>query len=278
MSLQKKPSENHDPQGAYALTDSKFWDGFWSSNSYGGDWQALFWSRVVNHQFHDCVKPLIDKNGFKTFLDVGIGDGLLSLYFSKVLGLKGLGIDISEVALNRSQELIKEVNADVSVECCALNDVQGEFDVVYAGGFIEHFENYESVVKTMVKHVSPGGILINFFPYMSPIHNLICKFAAPDFLKTHRPIPRKSIIDCYENCGLNETVFNYAGLSDLGDGPHSENQLIWKVWDKLRVPLRWGFQGLASRDLYFNIPWVSPFLIAIGKKPGGPKILSEIGG
>jgi hypothetical protein len=106
----------------------------------------------------------------------------------------------------------------------------------------------------MVKHVSPGGILINFFPYMSPIHSLICKLVAPDTLRTHRPIPCKSIIECYEECGLKEIVFDYAGLSDLGDSPHSEGLLIWKVWDKLRIPLRWGFQGLARRNLYSNIP------------------------
>ena len=77
----------------------------------------------MNHQFHDCVKPLIDENGFNTFLDLGIGDGLMSLYFSKVFGLQGLGIDTSEVALTKSQELIREVNADVAVKRCALNDV-----------------------------------------------------------------------------------------------------------------------------------------------------------
>jgi SAM-dependent methyltransferase len=272
MGLQNKLTKSHDTQNTSALTDSKFWDEYWSPNSFEGDWEAQLWSRVLQHQFHNCVKPLIDKNGFKTFLDVGIGDGILSLYFSKVLGLQGLGIDTSEVALRKSQELIKEVNADVAVKHCDLVDVQGEFDVVYAGGFIEHFENYQSIVKTMVKHVSPGGILINFFPYMSPIHSLICKFAAPDTLKTHRPISRKSIIDCYENCGLDGVLFNYAGLSDLGDSPHSENNLIWKAWDNLRVPLRWCFQRLARRNLYFNIPWVSPFLIAIGKKTDDPEL------
>ena len=85
MGLQNKLTKSHEIQNTPALTDPKFWDEFWSPNPFEGDWEAQLWSRVLQHQFHNYVKPLIDKNGFKTFLDVGIGDGILSLYFSKVI-------------------------------------------------------------------------------------------------------------------------------------------------------------------------------------------------
>lgn len=108
-------------------------------------------SRLIMNERDRPIAKMLSEISPKNILDIGCGIGRTILKFKK-LGLETVGIDNSESSialcerkgLKIGKEIIK-MNAD------SLRFSNSSFDVVFAEGLLEHFENYEPFVKEMVR-------------------------------------------------------------------------------------------------------------------------------
>lgn len=100
------------------------------------------------------VKTLLDIVP-RTILDIGCGVGRTMSKFKK-FGFKTIGIDNSEASIDFCQKKGLDV---ILMDASKMNFPNNSFDVVFAEGLLEHFENYEPFVKEMIR-VSKKHILL----------------------------------------------------------------------------------------------------------------------
>lgn len=95
-------------------------------------------------------------------LDMGCGDGTRLGIVAR--GKKGVGVDISNVAVKsakaKKQENIKYIRSDLVQLPLAANS----FDLVYSAYVLEHLARPEQVIKEAIRVTKPGGNLVLIAP------------------------------------------------------------------------------------------------------------------
>jgi SAM-dependent methyltransferase len=61
-----------------------------------------------------------------------------------------------------------------------------QYDLVFSGGFVEHFDDHELVIQKHADLAKPGGRVVIFLPNLTHIHKLLCSCFAPGVLRVHR--------------------------------------------------------------------------------------------
>jgi ubiquinone/menaquinone biosynthesis C-methylase UbiE len=103
-------------------------------------------------------------------LEVGYGDGLLSIWLCRELGFQIIGLDISsecQIAA-KSDSKVFGVEDRVQFECCLPEETcehRGQYDavfiktVLYSSSTLEEYSQWLDWILSVLK---PGGVLINF--------------------------------------------------------------------------------------------------------------------
>jgi len=110
-----------------------------------------FLSNLNRHaQFIEKIASLAEN---KSILEVGIGSGSMSLFFSW-MGFHVTGIDNSESIINQAQTLIdkygnKNIVNFIKTDAFNLRFEHCQFDVAFSQGFFEHFNDSE--IKTLIE-------------------------------------------------------------------------------------------------------------------------------
>ena len=153
------------------LTDVEYWSERQASEldlPAGGI--APLWTRQV--------VGLLPTEPGTSFLEIGVVPGAILMYFASKLGYKCTGVDCSPKV-----NLIPAAFAKQGLEARFIQtdffkwQPDEKFDVVYSGGFIEHFTDYEDVVRKHWDLVAPGGHLILAIPtFTTPMQTLFRRF------------------------------------------------------------------------------------------------------
>lgn len=111
----------------------------------------------------------------KTILDVGCGVGRTMSKFKK-LGFEVVGIDNSKTSIAICEKRGFKVGREIFETDITQNKFSdSSFDVVFSEGLLEHFKNYEPLIKEMVR-VSKKYILLiqpNFHSICGKILNIV---------------------------------------------------------------------------------------------------------
>ena len=97
-------------------------------------------------------------------LEVGCGRGSLSAYFSDH-GWDCTLLDLSATAISRAKQAFIENNLDAKFDvgnCIDLPYKDNTFDLTFSIGLLEHFDNYDEVIKEQVRVLAPGGMFIGY--------------------------------------------------------------------------------------------------------------------
>jgi 2-polyprenyl-3-methyl-5-hydroxy-6-metoxy-1,4-benzoquinol methylase len=145
------------------LTTKKDWSEYYDKNAHT---QAKKERPIAFSELFDkYLKP--DKN--KTVLEIGCAGGDFLHYLSDKFGYQPYGIDYSEkIELTRK----KFAENGAVAPTLYLQDLmtwttEKKFDVVCSFGFVEHFENFDFVIKKHADLVAPDGMLILTVPHFS---------------------------------------------------------------------------------------------------------------
>ena len=118
--------------------------------------------------FNDVYERILRDIDANNFLDVGCGGGENSL-IALQKGMKGVGIDFSPLAIQKSQELLQDYIKDGKYNLIQGNffdttDIGHDFDLVISFFTLEHIKDDEEFLRLLKKRVRPGGYLIFSIP------------------------------------------------------------------------------------------------------------------
>ncbi len=134
------------------------------SGSYYFDLQAS-WGLTKHMGGLEATRKLIeachiDKDSY--VLDVGCGVGITTCYLAKESGCKVVGVDLSEMMVERSKKKARRKNVEDIVECM-IGDAQdlpfrdGIFDAVISESVVAFSKDKQKVINEYTRVTKPGG-------------------------------------------------------------------------------------------------------------------------
>lgn len=119
-----------------------------------------------------CEMLEFELTGRRRALDVGCGDGRLSLWLAQQYGMRVTGVDYSRVRIQSALNHAARQNLACEFLCsdlhAFLDESPGQFDLVALFEVLEHLENPESVVSRCRGLLGPDGVVLGSLPINMP--------------------------------------------------------------------------------------------------------------
>lgn len=113
--------------------------------------------RIDQHwQCDECGRRPLEG---KSSLDVGCGAGLLAEPLAR-LGAAVTGVDASAEVIEVAREHARRMGLEIDYRAAAVEEVEGQFDLVTALEVIEHVAEPAAFVRSLAERLAPGGLLI----------------------------------------------------------------------------------------------------------------------
>lgn len=233
--------------------------------------EGISFCLTPDNQYEPYLKNVLPINRHWTCLEVGVVPGNILLWFTRTFHYRPYGIDFSRHT-HELAEKFKELGCDATLyqEDFLLWDSPELFDVVYSFGFVEHFSNYETVIRKHWDLMKPDGFLIISVPALTPIQEGIRKIL---YTKDHFD----HILDSH-----NREVMNLDTLKNtIGNLPDS-TIILARYIKEMAVWIRKGQRGLKKnterffpfirfmewvfKKLHISSPLFSPQILVVAKK------------
>lgn len=118
---------------------------------------ALLFSKELPEEMAAVIDEIPSWRG-KTVVDVGCGTGRIGWELVHKGAKHFLGIDYAPSAIEEAQHHYLHPNLDFRE--MDVKNLRGTFDVVISLGTLEHMDDPLALLKTLKRHVKPGGSLI----------------------------------------------------------------------------------------------------------------------
>jgi len=147
-------------------------------SAHAGDWWDPDGSEAMLHKLNPVrlqyLRDQIDRHwqtdecGFrpldrKSALDVGCGAGLLAEPLAR-LGAKVTAVDASEELIAAAKAHAEAMGLEIDYRACAVEDLDGQFDLVTSMEVIEHVADPAAFVRSLAVRLAPGGLLLMSTP------------------------------------------------------------------------------------------------------------------
>lgn len=237
----------------HKLTSKKFWNNSWKKFKIKGD-----------YMFHDLLKRHFLKNKNKTCIEIGCVPGRFLFYLAKNFKYKVYGVDFAET--NKMRDFFKSEKIPIKIyqKDFLKFKTKVKFDVVCSFGFIEHFDDYETIFKKHVDLLNKNGKLIiempNFRYGQKILHSL---FDKPN-LKRHN-LEIMNLIKLKELCkkyDLNILYLNYFKTIDFWISQTDKH--LWLI--KKAIGLFSLLFECINKLINFPNKSFSPYIVLVAKK------------
>ncbi len=140
------------------------------------------------YEYHSVLSGFLGKSGGGDAIEIGCATANYMIYLNKEFGYRVDGIDYSNnmeyVRANLSYNGIPHAN--LFRQDFFEFPPPKKYDLVFSAGFVEHFDDYELVLRKHAEWAKPGGLVVIIVPNLTHIHKLLCGWFAPDTLRVHR--------------------------------------------------------------------------------------------
>lgn len=158
-----------------------------------GRFENIFYKALYN-MYEDFNSLIYKKANQKTVLDYGCGIGSITEKIVKFSPEKLVGIDISEISINKAKENAKNLSLQIeySVDNCEnLKLKERSFDLVFGSGILHHL-NIEKAINEISKVLKDEGEMIFLEPLgTNPLINLYRKLTPKSRSKDEHPFVKK---------------------------------------------------------------------------------------
>ena len=180
-----------------------------------GRFENIFYKAIYNSN-EDFFTYLEDNTRNSEILDYGCGIGSFTEKIIKYNPKKIIGIDISEVSINKAKKKAEElkINVDYRVDNCEKTSFDNNsFDIVYGTGILHHLQT-EKCLDEIYRILKSNGNLIFIEPLgTNPIINLYRKLTPNSRSKDEHPLMGKDFK--YINKKFIDTKIKYYGFLTL---------------------------------------------------------------
>jgi SAM-dependent methyltransferase len=214
------------------------------------------------YEYHPVLsKYLVQANG-RDAIEIGCVPGNCLIYLAKEFGYRVSGVDYSEQLSYVRENLRWNGISEAELFQCDLFRFKPprQYDLVFSYGFVEHFDEYEQVVKKHEELASPGGLVVIIVPNLTHLHRVLCGRFAPEILSVHRfPLMHAEVLrSALESAGLEVLYCKYnKTFRPTYPLPPAVDVCSRAIQKSLRV-LR--LDDIGNR-------FASPYLISVARKP-----------
>lgn len=222
------------------LTNEAFWETYWSRISLPVSADLNFKNdRVIAQEIINAIP----KRANPTALEIGCAPGKWLSFLAKNLNCRVTGIEYVGVAAEKTIQNLKMQDIEnfrVLHDDFFNHQLKELFDIVISLGFIEHFDNYSSVLEDQLKLVAPNGFLVIGIPRFVGINYLIQK-GLDCFIK-NKLLPSHNLktmnLDIYKQFAkkhnltimCNKYIGGFEpGLFPVGEVPNLPARVVFKV-------------------------------------------------
>jgi SAM-dependent methyltransferase len=203
-----------------ALTDQSYWDGVWQFSGSHATTPVPSARDAMTDRFL-CAAFAERLGRGRRFVEIGAGGSPWPAYCARALDAEGWGIDFSPVGLQLAARAAADVSERVTL-------VEGDvfdrrklpahaFDVVYSGGFIEHFPSPRAVLDRFAELVAPDGVVVTLVPNLAGVNGALQALADRDTFSRHVVHTPASLDAAHADAGLVAVKrARYLDVIDLG--------------------------------------------------------------
>jgi cyclopropane fatty-acyl-phospholipid synthase-like methyltransferase len=191
---------------------SKYWEVFKIPEPININSNKL--NNYTYQEFHKYFsKHISESDRGKKVLEIGCGNSVWLPYLHEYFGLETDGLDYSETACKRTEEIFKRhqlkgniYNADMFNPPA---DLFEKYDFVVSFGVIEHFTNTSEALKACSFFLKPGGKIITSIPNMAGFIGIYQKWMNKKIYDLHVPINKQLLNDSLINAGFKNVRVEY---------------------------------------------------------------------
>lgn len=248
------------------LTTKEYWKQFWNEVS-------LPVTAKPGADIKKILHKMLPKSDKISLVEIGCAPGGWMVYFNRQFDYVVSGIEYEEeaaVATKKNMEL-QGIQADVlNADFFNFDIVPNKYDIVYSGGFIEHFDDIHHTVERICSLAKK--YVITMVPNCYSVNGFISKTIRPDVFAGHKQIDKQLLRRVHEECGLKTMFCDYvSGLQFIKVAAHND------FFDKHKllataINIPFGCFNLLSRiisnitHLHPRTKLLSKGVIYIGKK------------
>ncbi|HEY2744928.1 MAG TPA: class I SAM-dependent methyltransferase, partial [Polyangia bacterium] len=203
-----------------ALTDQTYWDEIWR---FTDEHQAAPATRVesamTDRFLVRAFAAHLARGG--RFVEIGAGGTPWLGHIARTLGAEAWGIDFSRPGLALAARAAADVRARVTLVEGDVFDrallPRGAFDVVYSGGFIEHFPSPRAVLERFAELLAPDGVVVTLVPNLRGVNGALQALTDRDTFARHVVHTPATLDDAHAGAGLVPVErARYLDVLDLG--------------------------------------------------------------
>lgn len=221
----------------------------------------LYQGPVFEH--HSVLKSFLAKAGGGDAIEIGCVPGNYMIYLAKEFGYRVSGIDYSDKLPYTRENLRLNGIPDAEVFNCDFFQFapSRQYDLVFSSGFVEHFDDYELVVRKHEALAAPGGLVVIIVPNLTHVHKALCGYFAPEILSVHRfPLMHARVL---------RRTLEGAGLEVMHCAYHRTFRPTYNLPRSVDLCSRAVQKGLRLLRLdNIGNRFASPYLISVSRKPG----------
>ena len=175
------------------LREKKFHDELQSKSV--GRFENIFYKALGNtwEDFYNSIREN-SKNSIVLDYGCGIGPSLKKIITFKPK--KIVGIDISEVSINKAKQETKNYDGEIELlvdNCENTRFRENQFDIVYGLGILHHLD-FSKCIDEILRILKPGGLLFFVEPLgTNPLINIYRKFTPKSRSKDEHPLVRDDL-------------------------------------------------------------------------------------
>ena len=209
------------------LVASEQWDSSWAATN--APLRLRPWRDYVSWRFDRLFRQYIRPGN--RVLEVGCGGSRFLPYFAKDLGAEVWGFDYTPAGVASARAALRRAGTEgkvIQADLFAADEVPVDhFDVVFSGGFIEHFEDTEGVVDHIVRFAKPGtGLVITEIPHVTGwMFRSLQRRLDQTIFDQHIPVTAEAM-DCAHVSAGAEIVRHASAFGSLGIGVLNYNRLL----------------------------------------------------
>ncbi len=203
-----------------ALTDQLYWNEVWQ---FTDDYASAPSPRVLQAMTDRFLVAAFAANlgPGRRFVEIGAGGSQWPGHVARTLRADAWGIDFSRPGLELAARAAADVRDRVTLVEGDLFDraklPAHAFDVVYSGGFVEHFPAPGAVMERFLELAAPAGVVVTLVPNLGGLNGAVQALADPDTFARHVVHTPSSLDAAHAAAGLVPAApARYLDFIDLG--------------------------------------------------------------
>ena len=207
------------------------------------------------------------------FLEVGCAPGGWMAFFQKEFGYRVDGVEYVPEAAGLARRNLEMLGVEGEVICDDLFEMREaakKYEVVFSGGFIEHFRDTNDVVARIADLTQDH--VVTLVPNLFGINGAICKTVRPEVYDKHVLIDPETLREAHEKAGLTTQFCGYVGglrLIKIAFGNRFFDR-HYRLAASINRPVEYMNQVLRKINEWTGFPWSarwwSPSVLYVGRR------------